>query len=66
MFNLADRHLQRGFGRGQYFKQPGAKARFACARGPESFCFSWHSRHVRASHSFLQTKTFYIQFEASV
>ncbi len=65
MFNLANGHLQRGFGRGRYFKQPGAKARFACARGPGSFCFSWHSRHVRVDHSLLQMKTFRTQLEAS-
>ena len=65
MFNLESCHLQRGFGRGQYFKRLGAKARFACARGPGRFCFSWRSRHVRVSHSLLQTKTFYSQLEAS-
>ncbi len=65
MLNLANCRLQRGFSRGRYFKRLGAKRRFACSRGPESFCFSWLSRHVRVSHSLLQTKTLYSQLEAS-
>jgi hypothetical protein len=47
MLNLASCHLQRGFSRGRYFKRLGAKAQFASARGPGSFCFLWRSRHVR-------------------
>jgi hypothetical protein len=67
MFNLANRHLQCGFSRGRYFKGLGAKARFACARGPGSFCFSWHSRHVGGGHSLPQKKTFTsTHLEASV
>jgi hypothetical protein len=54
MFNLVNCHLQRSFSRGRYFNQLCAKARFACARGPRSFCFSWRSRHVKGSHSLPQ------------
>ncbi len=61
MFNLASRYLQCGFSRGRYFKRLGAKAGFARARGPERFCFSWRSRHVRVSHSIPQSKTLYSQ-----
>ena len=66
MFNLADRPLQRGFSRGRGFDRPGAKARFARARGPGSFCFSWHSRHSRVSYFLLRAETFNSQLEASV
>lgn len=66
MLNFANCHLQRGFSRGRYFKRLGAKARFACSRGPGSFCFSWRSRHVRVSQSFMQTKTIYSELERSV
>jgi hypothetical protein len=66
MLNLANCHLQRGFGRGaRYFKPLCAKARFACSRGPGRFCLSRRSRHVRVSHSLPQTKTSYTQLEAS-
>jgi len=65
MLNLANCHLQRGFSRGRYFKRLGARARFACSRGPGNFCFSWRSRHTRVSYSLPQTKTLYSQLEAS-
>ncbi len=66
MFNLADRPLQRGLSRGRRFDRPGAKARFAHTRGPESFCFSWHGRHSGVSHFLLRTETVNSQLEASV
>lgn len=65
MFSLENRHLQREFRRGRYFKPLGTKARLACARGPGKFCFSWRTRHVIVSHSLLQPTTFDIQLEAS-
>jgi hypothetical protein len=65
MLNLANCQLRPGFSRGRHFKRLGAKARLACSRGPERFCFSWRRRHVGVSHSFLQTRTFYSQLEAS-
>lgn len=66
MSDLASRHLQCGFSRARYFKRLSAKAGCARARGPERFCFSWRSRHVRVSHAVLQTKTLYSQLKASV
>lgn len=66
MFTLTNCHLQRGFSRERYFKRLSAKVGFAWARGPERFCFSWRSRHMRVSPHLLQTKTFYGQSEASV
>ncbi len=66
MFNLADRPLQRGLSRDRRFDRPGAKARFARTRGPESFCFSWHSRHSRVSHLLPRAETVNSQLEASV
>lgn len=65
MLHLENCQLRPGFSRGRYFKRLGAKARFAYSRGPGSFCFSWRSRHVRVSHSFLQTKRIDSQLEAS-
>jgi hypothetical protein len=57
MFNLAKYPLQRSFGRGPCSQQPSTKARFACARRPGSFCFSWQRRHA-VSRILLETKTF--------
>jgi hypothetical protein len=65
MFNLASCDLRGGFRRGRSFKPLGVTARFACARGPESFCFSWRIRHATVIRSLLKTKKFDTELEVS-